>query len=427
MNWIKAKVTKLAIWWLKREQGRSVEVSTELAGHLEGLNLFSQGDYKAACERVPTLLKKLDWLKESTSGIEEEVNTALVDVKDVATKLAQLRRGLLDAYKAIIKAAAAEDGDEDGEGFECLVQNAEDLKGVYETLASETKEAVNKVTAATTAAAVAMPDIRKVADMAEKIGEKFLSVEQKLVQMVEQGRALVSTTAINNVAKRFKDVARKQGYKIICLWAGIFGLSIIVFRVSRDLWDRVNTTGTDSTATPAAVDNLPLFLSLRSAIFGVLTALIIFLYRAIKPAEEERREYQMKATVLAASMAVHKESLSAPLQRVIAEELGWKSTIKSLNIFLKENDTLWVENLLAEEVNVSGYEIICWDEEGRRVDGIPNALAAHEVLAGREELPVVEVVDINMVRRVEIRDAERNVISRWVKPFVRKRRDGEDD
>lgn len=415
MNWIKKMITRLATWWLGREQDRLMEIGAGLADHLEEIALFSQGDYKTAYEGVPELFEQFARLEENTSGIEEETRTARESVEDVAKKLPGLRRGLHDAYKAIKKAA------DDGEDFECLVQNAEELREEYKNLADVAKNAIGDAARAVKETEEAMSDVKKVTGMAKEISEKWVSTEQKLAQMVERGGVLVSTAAINNVAERFRDVARRQGYKIFCLWVGLFGLAAIVVWVSVGLWNNVNGTGA------AAVDNLPLFLSLRSAIFGVLTALIIFLYRAIKPAEEERREYQKKGTVLASSMAVHKESLSAPLQRVIAEELGWRSEIKRLNIFLKEDNTLCVENLLAEEVNVSGYEVICWDEEGRRVSDIPNILSSHEVLAGHEELMAVEVVDINMVRRAEIRDTERNVVARWAKPLVKKRRNEESD
>lgn len=394
MKWFKGMVTR----GRRQEQVGGTEVSDGLGDHLKDLVSFVQGDYKSAREATPELLEQLDHLREKTSGIEGEIKEGRDAVVDMAGKVGDLRRGLSYASNAIKKAA------EEGQDVECLVQDAAELVEKYKDVASDVKQAVNKTREVAEVAGDVMPDIVDVATKAGEVVERQHSTEQKLTQMVERGLSLVSTTSINNVAERFKESARRQSRKILYLWIALFGVVLGAAYISIGLWN--------SWKMDEVKEGLPLFLILRSAILGGLTTLIVFLYRAMKPAEQERKNYEMKSNVLASSMAVHKESLSAPLQRVVAEELGWKAVPSRLNMYLRQDNTVCLENLLNEDINVAGYGVICWDKDDRRIADYSYHITAQNVLAGHESMPVLDK-DISEVSRVEVCDGERNVVARW--------------
>ena len=290
-----------------------------------------------------------------------------------------------------------------------LLETTEGLMEESKATVKETKEAVAEIrtTVETTESTVA--DVK---DTATKVGETvevWRPLEQKLTQMVERGLVLVSTTMINSVAERFRKSARRQSRKIFYLWSALFGVAGAATWTSWELLKLWQNAGTMEVFTPDLILRLPLF--------GGLTALIVFLYRALKPAEQERKDYEKQSNVLASSMAVHKESLSAPLQRVIAEELAWKSAPSSLGVYLQNDSNVYnvyVENLLSDDISVGGYEVICWDKKGCRTAESYHQFPTQAVLHGHEPVSVIENLNFDSVGRIELRDRERNVIGKWV-------------
>lgn len=398
MEWLRRMVTKFSIRWLRREGNREAEVSGGLEDHLMKILSFAQGDYERAGEGVPDISKQLGCLNDKASGIEKELKEGRATVAGLVNTVGHLRKRVGETNKAIKNAV------DKGQDAECWTEDAEGLVEECKGAADSLKEAASAIKAAVKKAEAVMPDVGVTAAEAGEAVKKWHSAEQELTQMVERGRVLVSTTAINSVSERFMESARRQSRKILYLWVALVVVVSGAVYISIELWN--------SWKMDEVKEGLPLFLILRSATLSGLATLIVFLYRAMKPAEQERKNYEMKSNVLASSMAVHKESLSAPLQRVVAEELGWKATPSRLNMYLRHDNAVCLENLLNEDISVAGYGVICWDKDNRRIADYSYHITAQDILAGHESMPVLDR-DISEVSRVEICDGERNVVARW--------------
>ena len=379
-----------------------VGVQQDLEGHLKELVSFAQGDYKFAHEKVQQLIDCFVWLQEGVSGIEGEVEggrDALVNTKTEFESSVNKLRGVVQRIRNGIK---------DGQDISCLLDEATELVEKGKRAAKKIKQASAELEKTAKAVSDTTSKVSKVVAESKKTLEDWRSAEQDLVMLAERSGVFVSTTTINNVAERFMESANRQRGKIRSFWTSLLSVVAIGIFMSWFLLKDIDVTLT----------TLPSVLLLRTAVLGGTATLIIIIHRAIRSAEQERQEYEMKSNNLASSMAVHKESLSAPLQRIIAEELGWKASLGKLGLYLQDDNIIYVENLLGEDIDISGYEVSCLDKQNRRMANYIHQIT-EETLAGYERTPTIELENdvkggnVDDIKRVELRDTERVVVARW--------------
>lgn len=391
MNWIKKVLGQR-----DGEDATQEDVSSEMESHLMELRSFIQESYKPVCEDITGILEQVDWIR-NVSDLERKLEERQATTDELVTKITILGNNIGDNTKAI-KSAARKNKYSD---IDQLLDDTKEITDEVGSAIEDIEEVVENLKAVVEKANDVIPGVKEaVAGVAESV-EGWHSREQDLIQMVERGLVLVSSTAINNVAEGFRKSVKRQNLKIIWLWSGVIVTMGVGALLSWLFWKDVNNID-------ASIGTI-----IRFPVLGGLTTLVVFFYRAIKPAEQERKHYEMQSNILTSSMAVHKESLSASLQKVLAEVLGWKSKPNSLSVYLQDDKIVCVENLLPDPIGVDGYEVVCWDKNNRRMVEYSYQFSEGEVLDGHGITKVITEMDEEGCR-IELRDKERNIVSEYV-------------
>lgn len=201
MKWIRGKGEQQ-----KSEVPSRENFDEDLRSHLSDLRSFLREDYKPVIEGFKEVLELARWIGH-TSALEDDIKKAQKELSAVSPTLNDLTKGIRETSTIIRKE------EKQGRLDRQALENNKTRINEVAAAVKQVEEAAGKLDDAGAKAAIAVQEAKAALDEVEVWVKDWYPLEQKLDKLAERGMSLVSETAINSVAARFKESAKQQTKK----------------------------------------------------------------------------------------------------------------------------------------------------------------------------------------------------------------------